>query len=110
MVMSAAALAGIRDNGHGWKYDISLGGLTATIGAMGYNTPDSEVEQCAVRIAEAIRRFATIIHRRDERLATVLDDEANEIEYVADCGLDEVRERLSAMYDTFDYERICVVG
>jgi hypothetical protein len=115
MPLSQAAMDGITANGHGWKHHISLGGQTEIMGKMTEGTPeqegtpDAEVEACARAIVGHVRTFAIRIAADHSDLATWLLHEAEQLEEVADCGLDEVRHAMSSLYDEFDFQRICVV-
>ena len=44
-------------------------------------------------------------------MAVLLANEfADDLEEMADCGLEEVRAVMNRLYDEFDYQRICVVS
>lgn len=103
---------GIAANGRGWKHRISLGGQTEIMGKMDDDTTDDAVQKCAEAIIARVRTFADRLHKHPDTaaLADRLRDEAEALEAVADCGIDEVRWAMSSLYDQFDFSRICVVS
>lgn len=113
MPMSQAALDGIAVHGHRWRHHISLADQTQIMGSMGENTSDDEVEACARLIVSQVRAFADGLGRLAHptaELAVALRYEADKLDDVADCGLDEVRDAMTSLYDEFDFQRICVVS
>lgn len=111
MPMSAAAMEGIQVNGHHWQRQIRLGYEPKKLGALnnaamaGETIDDKEVEAIAERIASNVRSFAKM-HPQFEHL----EQEAENLEMVADCGLEEVNAVMSDLYDAFDFNRILVVS
>lgn len=109
MPISAAAMEGIQDNGHRWRASIRLGFGPALLGKLndkrngGEEVDDAEVERLALKIVENLRSFA----KRNPDYS-VLERRADNLEMVADCGLEEVNCAMGELYDTFDYCRILV--
>jgi hypothetical protein len=106
-----AAMEGIKAHGHGWMHRIYLGDWPEKIGALnsraadGKDVDDKEVEKIAMVIVETVRNY---VARWEWAQATDLEKRADELEMLADCGLDEVNHALDELYDSFDYWRILV--
>jgi hypothetical protein len=110
MAMAEAAIQGIGVHGLRWKHNISLGGETEIMGKMNSATPDEDVRVCADQIAHHVRAFISCLPDDKKALADELAYDADDLEEMSGCGIDEVRSSMKRLYDTFDYNRVCVVG
>ena len=108
---SAAAIEGLRANGLRWNRRFRIGLGPSLLGkyndAAETDSPatDEQVEEAALKIVAAVRAFAKGV---DEPERGDLERRADELEMVADCGLDEVNFAMGELYDSFDYWRILV--
>jgi uncharacterized protein YgfB (UPF0149 family) len=110
MPMSEAAIQGSRVNGHRWKHELSLRGQSEIMGKMNSATSDDDVAKCANAIVGYVRAFIARLPADQKALADEITHDADTLEEMADCGLDEVRNAMVFLYDTLDYNRVCVVG
>jgi len=110
MAMSAAALEGIKANGPRWKAEINLLGQPKRLA-----NPDAlVVGDCeAIRdsIVRSVRRFLEGPARTKlaEEDLIVIGMAIDDFE-MCDDDPDELKAELNALYDRFDYARVCVVG
>ncbi len=111
MPMSAAAMSGVRDNGHRWKFEISFNGQVKRLA----NADDLVVGDCAVIRDTVVKQVRAFLERRDVVIRLPAEDrmsidmEIDDIEMCED-DPDELKVALAPLYDKFDYYRICVVG
>lgn len=111
MPISEAAMGGIRANGHRWRHRINLGQWPAMLGKLndaeeaGVEVDENEVERVTLEIVEAVRRC---VAKSDWAAETDLGSRADDLEMVADCGLEEVNCAMNELYDSFDYWRVLV--
>jgi hypothetical protein len=109
MPISEVCMDGIKANGHRWKARIRLGQWPALLGRLndvasdGGTVDEAEVERIALRIVASVRNYAKMHPQYDS-----LERRADEIELVADCGLEEVNHAMGELYDDFDWHRILV--
>jgi hypothetical protein len=112
MPMSAAAMDGIRDNGHRWRMRIT--GIKPFIQPLAdANNLDNDgqpydakaVEAAVQGIVAATRNFAL---GKAENLKLDLEARADDLEMVEDCDLDDINHYMGELYDAFDYHRILV--
>lgn len=102
---------GIRDNGLRWKHTLrGLGPHTKVLGRI--NDGDMEItmaegEAAVKAIVSRVRAFAQATS--DEHLRDVLERRAEELENVADCGIEEINWAMGELYDALDYHRVCAV-
>lgn len=107
MPMSEAALAGISANGHKWRYELSLSGLTTQIGDMDEATSEEDIRTCVTAIVERVRRFLKKPGIDPAMIYTI--EIAVEGLEMADTDLEEARAAMGYLYDEFDFYRICVI-
>ena len=108
MPISEVCMDGIKANGHRWKHTIRLGQWPALLGKLNDREGDvleSEVEPIAEKIVAIVRAY---VERHTWAKETDLARRADELEMVADCGLEEVNFAMNELYDSFDYWRILV--
>lgn len=113
MPLSGADLAGIHEFGHRWCFEISLRGQTDVMAKMTEETPEAEVETCAMAIVHTVMSWLSVQGMRprpDDNMIASVTNAVEQLEFAADCGIEEVREALSVLYDQFDFYRICVVN
>jgi hypothetical protein len=107
-MMSEAAIAGIRHNGHKWLFEISLDGLPAKIGEWEEGVTSAEdIEKARAGIITRVREFLqrpTINNDMRHYIENVIVD----LEMV-DAEIEEVRYCLSDLYDQFDFYRVVVL-
>lgn len=101
--MSAAA-DGIRDNGFRWN-SVRLG-VSAEAKKIGEivdeKRPEDELEKLAESVVAKLRAYPCISGRMKRDFA----EAADELEGIADCGIDEVTAVLGRVYDHLDYWRV----
>ncbi len=103
---SAAAIAGIGANGLRWRYHIRLGSLAAKLGE-----PDNLTEEELAGIRDAIVKKVKDFCETDNLYADMVNeliDDSENLEMV-DLDVDEIREALNRLYDSFDFWRVCVL-
>lgn len=107
---SAAAIEGIKSYGHAWLAEINLSGQPKRLAE-----PDKlVVGDCdAIRdsIVRDVRRFllGPAKKKLPEEAAIMIDITVDDLE-MCDDDPDELKSCMNALYDRFDYFRICVVG
>lgn len=113
MPMSQAAMDGISANGHRWKFFIhGMKPFTQALGKLndaendGQEVADADVEKKVQEIIKIVRDFAG--KTDNVRLRDDLLNDADNLEMVEDCGLDEVNFQMGNLYDTFDFHRVLV--
>lgn len=116
MPISAAAMDGIRSNGHRWKMTITgLKRYTEVLGrandaaneGLDYDRKANEV---AVQgIVKVVRAFAeNEAAAKDVEMERDLLSNADDLECVEDDAIEEINWAMNQLYDSFDYHRILV--
>ncbi|UTC28134.1 hypothetical protein GURKE_01030 [Brevundimonas phage vB_BpoS-Gurke] len=106
--MHPAALAGIQEHGHRWRYSIRLRDLVDQLKNL-----DELVVGDVKRIINAVApRLHDFIHKKDVAHDLALVDLLEDfIDYCHDAedDPDEVKNILNDLYDIFDFNRILVI-
>lgn len=115
MPTTQAALDGIRVNGLRWKFN--LRGLirpeTEALGKIndldsdGYTCDDADVERHAKTIVDKLRQWVEKTTLLSDMAKLDLRHHIDNLDEVADCGIEEVNDAMNRIYDDFDYYRIC---
>lgn len=104
---SAAAIAGIQENGLRWKYEIKVRDLSEQLG----KEDDLKVGDVA-RIRDSyvirLRRFTASAKRLTDYEKSRLEMCANDLDECDD-DIEQVRDALNDLYDCFDFFRIVTV-
>jgi hypothetical protein len=115
MPMSAAAMDGISANGHRWKYTIrGMKAHTEVLGRAndafndGQPYDEKATEQAVQSIIKVVRAFAD--KTSDERLRDDLRHDADDLEMVEDCEIEDINHEMNDLYDTFDFHRVLVAA
>jgi hypothetical protein len=115
MPMSAAAMDGIAAHGHRWKRRIN--GLKPHTEVLGKaNDANNEgqaydhdaTEKAVQGIIKSVRSFAQSI--TDEALQRDLLHDADDLEMVEDCDIEDINHEMNDLYDTFDFHRVLVAS
>jgi hypothetical protein len=113
MPMSQAAMDGIAANGHRWKYTIrGMKPHTEVLGRANdaYNDGESydekATEKAVQSIVKIVRAFAD--NTSNERLRDDLRHDADDLEMVEECEIEDINMEMNDLYDTFDFHRVLV--
>jgi hypothetical protein len=113
MPMSEAAMEGIRVNGHRWQRRINgLKPHTEVLGKANDAHNDGEpydekaTEAAVQAIVKIVRSFANSV--KDDNLQRDLLHDADDLEMVEDCEIEDINHEMNDLYDTFDFHRVLV--
>jgi hypothetical protein len=113
MPMSQAAMDGIATNRHRWKFIIrGLKPYTEVLGKAndahndGQPHDEKATEEAVQNIIRVVRAFAD--KTSNERLRDDLRHDADDLEMVEDCEIEDINYEMNDLYDTFDFHRVLV--
>lgn len=123
MPTSEAAIAGIKANGHKWRYQMPRDYLQPEISKLaefnnridGRDDYDQTIVPCdesepvvealRVKVEQWAQRSRTLPHEALEAIQSALE----ELETIQDCCMEEVNYGLNNLWDEFDYYRILIL-
>lgn len=106
MAITASALEGIKDNGLRWRYQVRVGDLSNRL----CREDDLKVGDVAAIRDEYVKRVRAFmgVSKLSQADKDAIELVLSDLEDVDD-DIDAVRYCLDALYDCFDYMRICAV-
>jgi hypothetical protein len=116
MPMSQAAMDGISANGHRWKSRINgLKPHTEVLGKANDANNDGEpydhdaTEKAVQDIIKIVRSFADKLPDESSLKQDLLHD-ADDLEMVEDCDIEDINHEMNDLYDSFDFHRVLVAS